>query len=519
MTATRPRRTCATRSAWSNGWRLAHWSAARRMAGHAKHPRVDSKPAAGHGIEIDGEPHFRSPGLQAEHAAVGAELLPFADHQHRPAHHALQEAARAAESRGRRHRWRRTRSNASAARPAACTARSAASTRGRPRPAVHRRRALPDRAQPDRPRLRRPSRVAHDARDDGRDRGPVASGAAAGALVAAASSAAAAPASAHSNAAAITARPLRPRPLPAGQAGRAVIANRRMRSHCGVQARRTTRCGASWRATQGQSARKYCHDGLVNQRRLRSHREQPCRSSRPHVADAMFGTRRENRCDAQAPCSAAAPPLACRRDADARRRAGGLRRCAPGGGARCSRLRPPHPRRHPKCRRRRPSVRRRRKPLPTKPRSSRVSRAGSTTFAPACSAAGIDEATLRVAFDDVQYLPRVVELDRAQPEFTRTVWDYLDTRGDAATRRARPGQAAAGAQRGRRRGRALRRAAGDRGGHLGHREQLRRQLRQHADHRRAGDAGLRRPARGLGARPVAGGAEDPAKRRHRPRAT
>ena len=42
-------------------------------------------------------------------------------------------------------------------------------------------------------------------------------------------------------------------------------------------------------------------------------------------------------------------------------------------------------------------------------------------------AAGIDEATLRIAFDPVQYLPRVVELDRAQPEFTRTVWDYLDS--------------------------------------------------------------------------------------------
>jgi lytic murein transglycosylase len=40
--------------------------------------------------------------------------------------------------------------------------------------------------------------------------------------------------------------------------------------------------------------------------------------------------------------------------------------------------------------------------------------------------AGIDEATLRDAFDDVHYLPRVVELDQAQPEFTRTVWDYLD---------------------------------------------------------------------------------------------
>ncbi len=41
-------------------------------------------------------------------------------------------------------------------------------------------------------------------------------------------------------------------------------------------------------------------------------------------------------------------------------------------------------------------------------------------------AQGISEATLRAALDPVQYLPRVVELDRAQPEFTRTVWGYLD---------------------------------------------------------------------------------------------
>ncbi|WP_047783751.1 lytic murein transglycosylase [Variovorax paradoxus] len=40
--------------------------------------------------------------------------------------------------------------------------------------------------------------------------------------------------------------------------------------------------------------------------------------------------------------------------------------------------------------------------------------------------AGISEATLRSAFDQAQFLPRVIELDRAQPEFTRTVWDYLD---------------------------------------------------------------------------------------------
>jgi lytic murein transglycosylase len=46
--------------------------------------------------------------------------------------------------------------------------------------------------------------------------------------------------------------------------------------------------------------------------------------------------------------------------------------------------------------------------------------------APPARAAGIGDATLQAAFGNVQYLPRVVELDRSQPEFTRTVWDYLD---------------------------------------------------------------------------------------------
>ena len=41
-------------------------------------------------------------------------------------------------------------------------------------------------------------------------------------------------------------------------------------------------------------------------------------------------------------------------------------------------------------------------------------------------AAGIGDETLRAAFGEVQYLPRVVELDRVQPEFTRAIWDYLD---------------------------------------------------------------------------------------------
>jgi membrane-bound lytic murein transglycosylase B len=49
-----------------------------------------------------------------------------------------------------------------------------------------------------------------------------------------------------------------------------------------------------------------------------------------------------------------------------------------------------------------------------------------TNFRVTARAAGIDEATIDTAFQDVHYLPRVVELDRSQPEFTRTVWDYLD---------------------------------------------------------------------------------------------
>ena len=47
-------------------------------------------------------------------------------------------------------------------------------------------------------------------------------------------------------------------------------------------------------------------------------------------------------------------------------------------------------------------------------------------FSTSARAAGIDEATLQSAFHDVRFIARVIELDRAQPEFTRTVWDYLD---------------------------------------------------------------------------------------------
>ncbi|RZI77851.1 MAG: lytic murein transglycosylase [Variovorax sp.] len=47
-------------------------------------------------------------------------------------------------------------------------------------------------------------------------------------------------------------------------------------------------------------------------------------------------------------------------------------------------------------------------------------------FRASAQQAGISEATLRRALDGAEYLPRVVELDRGQPEFTRAVWDYLD---------------------------------------------------------------------------------------------
>lgn len=47
-------------------------------------------------------------------------------------------------------------------------------------------------------------------------------------------------------------------------------------------------------------------------------------------------------------------------------------------------------------------------------------------FRTVARAAGIDEATLHSAFDNVRFVPRVIALDRTQPEFTRNVWDYLD---------------------------------------------------------------------------------------------
>ncbi len=47
-------------------------------------------------------------------------------------------------------------------------------------------------------------------------------------------------------------------------------------------------------------------------------------------------------------------------------------------------------------------------------------------FCTTARADGISDATLKMAFDDVHFLPRVIELDTTQPEFTRAIWDYLD---------------------------------------------------------------------------------------------
>jgi lytic murein transglycosylase len=48
-------------------------------------------------------------------------------------------------------------------------------------------------------------------------------------------------------------------------------------------------------------------------------------------------------------------------------------------------------------------------------------------FSTRARAAGIDEATLHNAFDTVRFVPSAIASDRAQPEFTRAVWDYLDS--------------------------------------------------------------------------------------------
>jgi lytic murein transglycosylase len=47
-------------------------------------------------------------------------------------------------------------------------------------------------------------------------------------------------------------------------------------------------------------------------------------------------------------------------------------------------------------------------------------------FRDTARAAGINEATLNAVLDGVRLRPKAVEQDRTQPEFTRTLWDYLE---------------------------------------------------------------------------------------------
>jgi membrane-bound lytic murein transglycosylase B len=84
--------------------------------------------------------------------------------------------------------------------------------------------------------------------------------------------------------------------------------------------------------------------------------------------------------------------------------------------------------------------------LPDEPDHSQKFARWVANFSTRARAAGIEEATLHSAFDNVRFLPRLIELDRAQPEFTRTVGDYLGsalsapriTRGQNKLRQLRP---------------------------------------------------------------------------------
>ncbi|GHB16620.1 lytic murein transglycosylase [Salinicola rhizosphaerae] len=48
-------------------------------------------------------------------------------------------------------------------------------------------------------------------------------------------------------------------------------------------------------------------------------------------------------------------------------------------------------------------------------------------FRQSAAAKGVDRSTLALAFDSASYLPRILEYDRSQPEFTRQIWSYLDS--------------------------------------------------------------------------------------------
>lgn len=50
-----------------------------------------------------------------------------------------------------------------------------------------------------------------------------------------------------------------------------------------------------------------------------------------------------------------------------------------------------------------------------------------TDFRPRATEAGITDITLDAGLADITYLPRIIELDRNQNEFSKTIWEYLTT--------------------------------------------------------------------------------------------
>jgi len=64
---------------------------------------------------------------------------------------------------------------------------------------------------------------------------------------------------------------------------------------------------------------------------------------------------------------------------------------------------------------------------PTEVRSEAGLQGWITEFRPKALAAGIDAKIFDTAMADVTYAPKVVERDRNQSEFTKTIWDYLGT--------------------------------------------------------------------------------------------
>ncbi|QIL72840.1 lytic murein transglycosylase [Diaphorobacter sp. HDW4B] len=65
-------------------------------------------------------------------------------------------------------------------------------------------------------------------------------------------------------------------------------------------------------------------------------------------------------------------------------------------------------------------------PAPTGPAKNQSFAQWLKSFEQRASDAGLSDKTIRGSLSNAQFIPRIVELDRAQPEFTRPPWAYLD---------------------------------------------------------------------------------------------